>query len=172
MRLAAIALAVLMILALPAVYGVRSFIKSLPNSHGASAPHLSEGLSRDFSAFAQRWKRHGMAVTIDSSGHGDASWRVYRWCSDDPVPPCDAQSGNQVINGGRATLIFARIEGSTAYGQVNNSSDSRALPDGPVSITLLPYDMARLDPPGIILCGAHFQDQAPAETVRSQPCGA
>ncbi|HVV77270.1 MAG TPA: hypothetical protein VHC43_14665 [Mycobacteriales bacterium] len=32
------------------------------------------------------------------------TYRIYRWCSDDPRPPCDTIKGNEILNGGHATL--------------------------------------------------------------------
>ncbi len=172
MRAAVVALAVVAILAFPAAFGLRLAMNSTPASPGRTGEVLATRPPPDFSAFARGWRRHGMTLSIDVSGRGDASWRIYKWCSDDPTPPCDERAGDTIINGGRATLIFTSLKGSTAVGRVNSSTDARVLPNGPVSITIQPYEMARLDPPGVTLCGPHFEEQAPAEIVRSSPCGA
>jgi len=144
MRAAVVALVVIAILAFPARFGLRLALKSVPASPHGTAGVVATRPSPDFNAFARGWRRHGMTVSIDVSGRGDASWRVYKWCSDDPAPPCDERAGDTIINGGRATLIFTSLKGSTAVGRVSSSTDGRVLPNGPVSITIQPYEMVRL----------------------------
>lgn len=138
--------------------------------------------SPDFGAFANGWSRHGFGMAIDTSGEATASWRVYKWCSDDPTPPCDDMVGNQIISGGRATIIFGSVDGATAYGWVKESNDESFLRDGlPVSLTLLPYGMALLEhisysvergfrSESTVLCGPDME--MPDWLREKSPCGA
>jgi hypothetical protein len=146
---------------------------------GASAavlltrPSESQG---DFSAFAGGWWHHGFYLTIDKDGQGTAEWRVYKWCSDDPNPPCDRIENNLIISGGSATLAFSRSDGQTADGQVIASNMTEVFsPDGAVALTLLPYDMAllrRQNNPDTTLCGPDFGRLAPESVRKTLPCGA
>jgi hypothetical protein len=132
--------------------------------------------NQDLSPFANSWLRHGFSLTVNAQGWGMASWRIYQWCSDDPTPPCDAIIGNEIIDGGRATLIFSRANGTVASGTVTFSTGTSLLADGPIHLKLLPYDMAVLyrtnERDGITLCGARFIDLAPKSLVEQYPCGA
>jgi serine/threonine-protein kinase len=130
----------------------------------------------DLSSFAKGWGRHGFGLTIDANGQGSAIWRVYKWCSDDPTPPCDAVVENQIISGGSATLAFDRVDGATAFGRVLSSNDESMFPlDSEVLLTLLPYDMATLRH-GLVyettLCGPDYADLAPQSLRETLPCGA
>lgn len=142
---------------------------SLPAATPATVP------TPDLSSFAKDWWRHGFGISIDANGVGTASWRVYKWCSDDPSPPCDAVVENRIISGGRATLVFDRVDGVTAFGRVSSSSDQLTLASGSeVLLTLLPYDMAMLRHNGYetTLCGPNFGGLAPKSVFETYPCGA
>jgi hypothetical protein len=130
----------------------------------------------DLSSFAKGWGRHGFGLTIDANGQGSAIWRVYKWCSDDPTPPCDALVGNQIISGGSATLAFDRVDGATAFGRVLSSNNEPMFPlDSEVILMLLPYDMAMLRH-GVgyetTLCGPDYANLAPESLFETFPCGA
>ncbi|TET98793.1 MAG: hypothetical protein E3J29_03325 [Dehalococcoidia bacterium] len=131
----------------------------------------------DFSPFAKGWGRHGFGMTVTASGEATATWRVYKWCSDDPMPPCDAMVENEIVYGGRATIVFTRVGGATAYGWVKESTDERIL-SGRVTLTLQPYDMALLESVGgfdvapIVLCGPDYWQEAPESLREESPCGA
>jgi hypothetical protein len=129
----------------------------------------------DFGAFAKGWWRHGFNLDVKSSGVGEASWRTYRWCNVDPRPPCDRTEGNQIVSGGRASIVMFRVDGASAYGQVVSTNDPAVVSLGSISLTLLPYGMAQLSLGtlnSIILCGPDFALEAPPEIVRTYPCGA
>ena len=116
-----------------------------------------------------------MFLTVTVSGEATASWRVYKWCSDDPTPPCDEVVDSQIINGGQATIVFTEVVGDTAHGSVTASTDEATLAGG-VSLTLQPYDMALLEseawPGQETLCGPNFYEEAPDELKQQSPCGA
>lgn len=108
----------------------------------------------DFGDFAGDWYWHGQVVTIKPDGTGTATWRVYKWCTDNPQPPCDGDVGSQIVDGGNAAFVLRRREGSTAYGTVLQSSDTATLPVSDIALVLLPRD--HLQFPGLgngPLCG-------------------
>ena len=131
----------------------------------------------DFSPFAKGWGRHGFGIAITAGGEATASWRVYKWCGDDPTPPCDDMVDSEIVNGGHATIVFDRVVGETAYGRVQGSTDEATL-SGNVSLTLQPYDMASLeflDRPEsepTVLCGPNYGQEAPDWLKEQSPCGA
>jgi hypothetical protein len=142
---------------------------------GQYPPAVSSGA--DFSSFVGTWVRHGFALTVNADGNGDASWRVYGWCSASP-PPCDSIIGNQIIDGGHASIQLISVRGSSATGTIFGSTDPNGIADSPVTLTLLPYDMAsltetgRLPPTTTLLCGDVFAKLAPQSVLDSSPCGA
>ena len=91
----------------------------------------------DFSPFAKLWSiSKNAGIAIDKYGHGQVDWRIYRWCDQEPTPPCDQSVNGMIIGGGAASIWYSRVEGSTAYGEVEASSDPTFLVTGPISITL------------------------------------
>jgi hypothetical protein len=129
----------------------------------------------DFSPFAKTWGRHGFGITVSTSGEATATWRVYKWCSDDPTPPCDDMVDSQIISGGQATIVFTEVVGETAHGLVTASTDESTLAGG-VSLTLQPYDMALLESDAWAgqetLCGPNYWQEAPDWLKEQSPCGA
>jgi hypothetical protein len=129
----------------------------------------------DFGPFAKTWGRHGFGITISTSGEATATWRVYKWCSDDPTPPCDDMVDSQIISGGQATIVFTEVVGETAHGRVTASTDESTLAGG-VSLTLQPYDMALLESDAWAgqetLCGPNYWQEAPDWLKEQSPCGA
>lgn len=77
------------------------------------------------------WNGHGGGVHIGADGEGQATFRAYRFCTDDPTPPCDTMNGNAIIDGGHAQfrLTAARAPGA-ATGQVTSSDDPQAFQPG------------------------------------------
>jgi len=136
-------------------------------------PQPTEAPLPDFSPFAEGWGRHGFGMTVTASGEATASWRVYKWCSDDPTPPCDEMTDSEIHSGGHATLIFDRVVGETAYGRVLETNEPDLL-SAQVSLTLQPYDMAVLETNGspMTLCGPNFWQEAPESLRQESPCGA
>ena len=140
-----------------------------------SLPDAARGQPAEYEPFARTWSRHGFGLIVYADGYGIAGWRIYRWCSDDPTPPCDLIDDTGLItNGGRATIVFSHVEGDTAHGDVIESSDPGLLAPGPAALTLLPYGMALLIHGGreIELCGPDFVALAPEELRLMFPCGA
>ena len=130
---------------------------------------------KGFSAFAKDWWHHGLGLSVQANGQASATWRSYKWCSDDPSPSCDTIVENRIIAGGSATLMFERMDGSTAFGRVVSSNDERVFaPGSEVLLMLLPYDMATLEHLGYetTLCGPDYPDLAPKSLFDTFPCGA
>jgi len=124
--------------------------------------------------FTRGWSRHGVALSLDATGHGEVRWRVYTWCFDDPTPPCDEMVGSQITSGGWASIAFYHVTGQTAEGVVIGTAQPSVLALGPVTMTLQPYGMATIEQLGrqTVLCGDDYVTLAP-DSVRSQsPCGA
>ena len=132
----------------------------------------------DFTPFLGSWARHGFGITVTASGEGTATWRVYKLCSDDPTPPCDAVVDSDIVSGGQAFVLFSRVAGETAYGWVKASTEEEVL-SGRVALTLQPYGMALLEPIGnevydyeLPLCGPNYWQVAPDWLKEQSPCGA
>jgi hypothetical protein len=144
-----------------------------PPTAEPAPPRPTEHPLPDFSPFAKGWGRHGFGITVTTSGEATASWRVYKWCSDDPTPPCDDMTDSEIQSGGSATLIFDSVVGETAYGRVLETNDPDLL-SAQVSLTLQPYDMAVLETNGssMTLCGPNFWEEAPESLQQEFPCGA
>ena len=130
----------------------------------------------DMAPFAKEWGKHGMGFSIDPTGHGEGSWRVYKWCSDDPTPPCDSVTNNTIMSGGHGAFVFHRVDGRTAYGTVVGSTDTESLPLGPLKLTVDDQGMAQLSQDGMdeptILCGPDYLKLAPPAVQAQSPCGA
>ncbi|MEW6470951.1 MAG: hypothetical protein AB1679_01655 [Actinomycetota bacterium] len=84
--------------------------------------------------FSGTWGRHGAALTIDSTGHGEASWRTYEWCSPATTGPCDDLRGHEIISGGHARLTINDVRGRDATAVLSDSTDPTLV--GPVTLTL------------------------------------
>jgi hypothetical protein len=124
--------------------------------------------------FARAWSRHGMTLNLDQAGHGELTWRIYRWCQDDPAPPCDRLQNNVIDPGGGAAIAFTRVDGRTAYGVVIGSADIDTLDIGPVSLTLRDDGTAALQQGGepMVLCGPDFTSSDSPAVQRESLCGA
>lgn len=77
--------------------------------------------------FVGQWTGHGRALVVLGSGRATANYRVYKFCSQDPTPPCDNDTGNSITDGGRVELQIAQVRTenntSTATAYVLSSSD-------------------------------------------------
>ncbi|MFN0074323.1 MAG: hypothetical protein ACKVVP_22815 [Chloroflexota bacterium] len=124
--------------------------------------------------FAKDWSRHGVNLNVEPTGQGELSWRIYRWCRDDPTPPCDRIYEDVVDPGGGAAIAILRVDGFTAHGVVIGTTDADTVALGPVTMTRGDYGMLELRQVGapIILCGPDFQTLAPPERITDHPCGA
>jgi hypothetical protein len=77
------------------------------------------------------WTGHGGGIHIGADGQGLATFRAYRFCTDNPTPPCDTMNGNAIVDGGRATFrLTAAGTPGTATGQVTSSNDPEAFQPG------------------------------------------
>jgi hypothetical protein len=137
-------------------------------------PADTAAVRADMRPFALSWSRHGVGLSVDPTGHGEASWRIYSWCSDDPQPPCDLIQDNIIMPGGHGAFVFHRVSGQTAYGTVIGTTDPRSLPLGPIIMTVGDYGMAELTAgdQSMILCGPDFLKLAPPDVQAEFPCGA
>ncbi|HMC04708.1 MAG TPA: hypothetical protein VKJ83_04470, partial [Actinomycetota bacterium] len=84
----------------------------------ASEPSPDPPLEKDGRAgvFAGTWFGHGRQLNIDGAGLGTLTWRTYTACGQDP-PPCDTTIGNEIFNGGDATVFLASIGAASASGR-------------------------------------------------------
>jgi len=85
--------------------------------------------------FAGTWAGHGRQLTIDSTGVGTLTWRTYANCGQDP-PPCDTTIGNEIFDGGAATVFLASIGPDNASGRVISSNTPDPFPVGPLTVRL------------------------------------
>lgn len=140
----------------------------------AASPTPSAGR---FGPFATEWTRRGFSLRVEPDGTASASWRVYRWCADDPTPPCDALNGSEIVSGGMATLAFTEVDGTVVTGEALTSTDAKTLatqPDGgTVSLLVLTNGIAILTQGSnaTVLCNAEFRN-APRAVQMAFPCGA
>jgi len=83
------------------------------------------------------WDHHGFTATINADGSGLASWRIYRWCSQEPAPPCDQMNGSTIIDGGHATFTVRAVpQSSVAVATITSSTDHSTLgAPGTVQVT-------------------------------------
>ena len=86
-------------------------------------------------AFAAYWRLHVWSLAIDHSGYGIMSWRTDATCGQDP-PPCDIFSGNQIVDGGHATLSLTSVGPSVASGRVLTTTAPADVPLGPFTLRL------------------------------------
>ena len=77
-------------------------------------------------------------LTIDQSGYGIMDWRVYTTCGTGVRPLCDIFSGNEILDGGHATLLLNATGPTSANGEVLSTSDPADVPLGAFT--------ARIDP--------------------------
>jgi hypothetical protein len=120
----------------------------------------------DVTLFAGFWYQHGAAVTVKRDGTGNAVWRVYKWCQDDPTPPCDGiqQNGGEtdIVDGGHAQFRVVAVNRYEATFEVTGSTEPTFIPNGPVQFVLHKHDEMSIGNRGPF-CGP----KAPAEA-----CGA
>lgn len=135
--------------------------------------HGEKPSARTFEPFAQGWSERGLNLHFETGGKGAMAWRVYKWCQDDPTPPCDKMIGNRIEGGGTAILSIAEVATPFARGEVTASTDPNVAPNGEILIGLLPFDRLRvqLGEQRHLLCGPAFTRSAPRDYVESQPCG-
>lgn len=114
-------------------------------------------------AFVGTWNFHGFGAHISPDGSGQAYWRIYKWCSSDPTPPCDGMDGNNIIDGGQATFSITTVNGTTAAAIVQRSTDPHTVPTGLITLRLQPGDHLDFNGAWQPLCGP----SAPPDT-----CGA
>jgi hypothetical protein len=88
-------------------------------------PAGSSGSGLTVGYFAGGWSRHGEALIIGASGHGTMTFRTYRWCSQEPAPPCDALVGDSIDSGGHAAFVLTTIHasGPTADGTLTTTNE-------------------------------------------------
>jgi hypothetical protein len=152
--------------------GVGGWLLDSANIGVAAEPATYATAASDFTAFADSWEHHGFGLTLDASGDAHVGWRIYRWCSEDPTPPCDELSGNQIIDGGNGEISFTQSFGSSAVGTWVSSDVPDTL-GATVTLTLLPFHMAVLVQNGspLVLCSADRRSPD-TPTAVTRACGA
>jgi hypothetical protein len=99
----------------------------------STRPVVGPTLAQLLSKFAGTYSGHGRGLTITAAGKGTIAYRVYKWCSDDPTPPCDDMQGNNIIDGGQITFVlrsaFAAGTSTIAEGVLTSSTDP-SIPQG------------------------------------------
>jgi hypothetical protein len=110
----------------------------------------------NFTDFVGTWDGHGRRLSFASDGHAQFIGRAYQWCGPGVSPPCDSMQGNFIVGGINETMVFTRVNGSTAYGIVTSSTANNL--GQAVSLTLQPNDVIAVYDGtkfanGSILCG-------------------
>ena len=119
-----------------------------------SAKSATNARVPELGPFVGEWSAHGAGLTVRPDGSASLVWRTYRWCSDDPRPPCDGMNGDEIVSGGRASLRLDVVSGHEAHGTVDDSSDPSRLPAGsPITLRLLPDDQLEVQPAAFTFCG-------------------
>jgi hypothetical protein len=94
---------------------------------------------------------------MNADGTGVIMYRAYKWCSADPIPPCDEMQGNNIIDGGRITLHFdtAYSAGAAviAQGAITSSTDTSLTPGSRLTARKFGYIVALSD--GFTFCAAN-----------------
>jgi hypothetical protein len=111
------------------------------------------------------WYFHDFGLTIDTSGHGTAVWRVGN-CVDQP-PPCDSTNGAEIFDGGTAEIVIEETGPITASGRILSTTKSSDLPVGPIT--------ARFDPTrDLLYLSAPLTKDGPLYGPKANPsvCGA
>ena len=150
-------------------------------------------------AFAGTWSVHTFSLRVRADGRGSFLWPTHVACGSAPFGgyrPCDrvvhtvmGPDGrpvivDEIIDGGRATLVLTSVRFTRARGVIEGSTQPSVVPNGPVSLTSAQHDLLVVIPvtpptgpsplrPGSPLCGA----QARALTLSQQDaeginCGA
>ncbi|HEX9315983.1 MAG TPA: hypothetical protein VGA71_11330 [Actinomycetota bacterium] len=111
--------------------------RSVAPSPTASEPAPDPPLEKDGRAgvFAGTWFGHGRQLSVDGTGLGTLTWRTYTTCGQDP-PPCDTTIGNEIFDGGGATVFLASITAAGASGRVVSSNTPDLFPVGPLTVRL------------------------------------
>lgn len=107
--------------------------------------------------FVGSWYGHGRGLTIDASGHGVITYRIYRFCSADPTPPCDEYQGHEITGGGRIVFVLttAYPAGSATVGQGTLiSSTDPTVPTGPITARVQGYLLTGTFLPTAPFCGS------------------
>jgi hypothetical protein len=137
----------------------RSAASGVTPAPAASEPAPNPPLEKDGRAgpFAGTWVGHGRQLDIAGSGLGTLTWRTYATCGQDP-PPCDTTIGNEIFDGGAATVFLASIGPASASGRVVSSNTPDPFPVGPLTVRLdTATDLLYLSPTpfgqDVALCG-------------------
>lgn len=108
---------------------------SVPPTESLPTPNLTALIAPMIGS----WHGHDRSLTISPNGVSVAEYRVFKWCSQDPTPPCDEMQGNIIIDGGRivAQITSAYYAGTAliALGQLVSSTDPAVRP-GPMTMRL------------------------------------
>lgn len=130
----AAALAIILAVACSSCASSASHTSVPPTRAAARSP--SPG-PRTFAELAGDWLGHGRAIDIQPDGRFIVVIRTYRMCGQVP-PPCDTISGNEIIDGDRATGQLTSRSGEVAMGVITHTTDPSLSPEGPVKIVLHP----------------------------------
>jgi hypothetical protein len=139
--------------ALYLLYYLLSTLKPAPAAGptSTSVPSPTPTIAKpDFTNFVGPWQGHGRALTFASDGSAYYTARAYQWCEPGVSLPCDSIQGNEIIDGINETMVFTRVNGSTAYGTITASTTGNA--GQPVSLTLKPNDTLEFSD-GLVMCG-------------------
>lgn len=134
-----------------------------PATVTVTPPPPATSASTEPGIFVGEWYGHGRGLVVSADGTAIATYRTYTFCSQDPTPPCDEDTGNVLISGGRVTMKITKVvtanNQSVATAPVVSSNDP--LYQGKTEKLTLSGDVIESD------FGSFCDDKAPAGT-----CGA
>src|SRR5262245_33854173 len=152
-------------IAIVAAFAIIAVAAVAANAQKQSPPPAPQPHLLGVGAFVGGWGHHGAWLTIQPDGTGHASWRIYQWCSDDPTPPCDAVSSDEIVDGGHADFRITAVNGSEASAIVVGSSARNDWPDGKTTFSLIPDD-------GLHVSNFVFTDFCAQDHWSVERCGA
>ncbi len=120
---------------------------------GPGAPTISASAPV---ALVGKWSSHGAALDITPAGTGTLDYRVYKFCSQDPTPPCDLVKDNEIHSGGH--IVFALLTSSganVARGDITSSNDPNHTLGTAVTATVSGYNLTLNFWPGAPFCASN-----------------
>ncbi|HEV7186047.1 MAG TPA: hypothetical protein VGN33_16265 [Leifsonia sp.] len=118
--------------------GPSSSVDFPSSSVSASTPKPSEqpmSPTQLIGKFTGRWFGHDRGLIV-RDGIGEVSYRVFKFCTVDPTPPCNEMQNNEIIDGGR---IAFRLNDAYPAGNATIATGTivaSTVPDLPVGMQL------------------------------------
>ncbi len=113
------------------------------------------------SSLVGTWAGHGRTLTITGEGAGTVVYRAYRFCEDDPTPPCDSMRGNEIQSGGLVRFTLTASAGpSSAAGRISSSTEPSNPRGSAVTVRASGYNVYVSFWPDVPFCAADTPEGA------------